>query len=348
MNYYYLNVDKTHSRIKCLQGTDDLRFSIGEKFDSYDFSQPMTEKFSDLVVERLLQLRKKYSHLRLWFSGGKDSRIILDTAIKHNILLDEIITIVHMPAGQFSIGAQVELEFNAVRYLKSLSLFKTKLSIIDFQSQHYAAGFGDSSWVHYISDYTLHSPFYPGPFFKFVNPEFNLVEKTDDVGDIAGNVHPHIEWDGLNWKFFYVDFQLNMNTNTYSENFLVCDDMPQLCHAYVRDQVKINQHRTASESKFSIPPNRTFRDMMPEYGDILIPRPELEMPKMFDGSWKPYPELPIWQANSTYKHWVNCVACLGQDPLPLSMQNYINNTPWDLVKFSLGHPGISTSKFLYA
>ena len=91
LQYYYKGSKPTHSRIQCLEQNTDLQFCIGSEFDAYNFTRPLAESFEDLIVERLLQLRKKYNYLRLWFSGGKDSRIILDTAIKQGIQIDEII-----------------------------------------------------------------------------------------------------------------------------------------------------------------------------------------------------------------------------------------------------------------
>jgi hypothetical protein len=348
LQYYYKGAKPTHSRIQCLEQNADLQFCIGSEFDAYDFTRPLAESFEDLIVERLLQLRKKYNYLRLWFSGGKDSRIILDAAIKQGIQIDEIIIIVHMPAGRFSLGQQVETEFNAIRYIKEQNLTNTRLSIIELEDRHYTAVFKDLNWIHCISDYTLHAPLYCGTFFTYVNPEFRLVEKTADIGDITGNVHPHIEWTGEQWQFFYVDHQHSMNTNNYVENFLTSNDMPELCHAYVRDQTAINHHVTKHTDKASIPPSREYRDCMPAYRDIVIPNPELEMPKIFDGTWKPYPDSPVWKANLTYKQWVNCAACFSQSPLPTGFQNYIENTPWDLVTKSLDCPGIVTQTFCYA
>jgi hypothetical protein len=87
---------------------------------------------------------------------------------------------------------------------------------------------------------------------------------------------------------------------------------------------------------------------MPAYRDIVIPNPELEMPKIFDGTWKPYPDSPVWKANLTYKQWVNCAACFSQSPWHAGFQNYVNNTSWDLVTKSLSQPGIITQRFSYA
>lgn len=346
MNYFYLGDTPTHSRIRCLESNSELGFSIGPKFDAFNFQQTPCAPFRDMVIERLRQLRRKYAYLRLWFSGGKDSRLVLDTALKHGIYPDEILTIVHQPAGSFSIGSQVELEFNAIRYIKSIDLPSSiKFTVLYLQPHHYAAGFQDGTWIHDLPLYPIHAPFYPGVFFSKVNREFAMVEKTADTGDISGSTHPHLEWTGENWRCFYVDRQFAMDTNPYSENFLTADDMPELVHAYVHSVIALNQHLVKPKIPKEFYADRTTRDLVPEYAALCLPRPDLEMPKRYDGDWYPG-DARVWQVNDNYKHWVNCVACFGQDPLPASMATYLDCTDWSAVLHSHRLPGIITKRFL--
>lgn len=343
--YFYPGATPTHSRILCLEHNTDLRFSIGSAFDTYDFTQKLPISFRDLLVERLKQIRQQAPYWRLWFSGGKDSRLILDTAIREHILPDEILTIVHQPAGAFSLGAQVELEFNAVRYVQDLGLpAEVRHTVIQFQPEHYAAGFRDGSWIHDMPLYNFHAPFNPGVFFSKVNPEFELVQKSDDVADISGNTHPHVVWSGTGWQFFYVDRQFCMDTNDFCENFLACDSMPELTHAYVSAVIGAYQHTVVDGQPQTFGADRVTRDQIREYHEIRQPRPDLEMPKYYDGSWYPG-DSRVWMVNNNYKHWVNCVACFGQDPLPASMRTYLDSTDWNRVKISHGHAGIITHRF---
>ncbi|MCH1416724.1 MAG: hypothetical protein L7V30_04340 [Gammaproteobacteria bacterium] len=59
-------------------------------FDYYDWTVEPTESWDEVLKERLLWFRDNYEWLCLSYSGGADSQLILDTALKHKIKLDEI------------------------------------------------------------------------------------------------------------------------------------------------------------------------------------------------------------------------------------------------------------------
>ena len=74
-------------------------YSIGS-LDQRQFERRvmLTKDQSKLLANHLLKtriknLRDKYSYIRLWFSGGKDSTLALQTAIKNNVFIDEIVVI---------------------------------------------------------------------------------------------------------------------------------------------------------------------------------------------------------------------------------------------------------------
>lgn len=60
-------------------------------FDKFNWTKPIEASLDSLYAARLQQLRDKYDHLVLFFSGGKDSLNILMTSINNHILLDEIV-----------------------------------------------------------------------------------------------------------------------------------------------------------------------------------------------------------------------------------------------------------------
>lgn len=60
-------------------------------FDSLDWTTESFLNLDKLYLERALQIRNKYKHVMLAFSGGIDSTNILDTFLENNIQLDEIV-----------------------------------------------------------------------------------------------------------------------------------------------------------------------------------------------------------------------------------------------------------------
>ena len=68
---------------------DNIKFRFAEsQFTSFD----NTSTIDDTVyLSRLMQLKNKYDYLRLFYSGGADSKLILDTAYANKILINEIV-----------------------------------------------------------------------------------------------------------------------------------------------------------------------------------------------------------------------------------------------------------------
>jgi hypothetical protein len=63
-----------------------------EFFSSIDWTKEPTESLEFLYAERARQIREKYDYIILEFSGGSDSHNILNTFVRNNIHLDEILT----------------------------------------------------------------------------------------------------------------------------------------------------------------------------------------------------------------------------------------------------------------
>ena len=68
-------------------------------FDSVDWTQEPTESWNELLRLRCLQLRHKYKHLVLLYSGGRDSHCVLKSFAKYSIPIDELLLVnyVHNP-----------------------------------------------------------------------------------------------------------------------------------------------------------------------------------------------------------------------------------------------------------
>jgi hypothetical protein len=56
------------------------------------WDQEPTESIQELYKRRALQLREKYDHLILFYSGGADSKNILQTCLNNDIRIDEVVS----------------------------------------------------------------------------------------------------------------------------------------------------------------------------------------------------------------------------------------------------------------
>jgi hypothetical protein len=104
-------------------------------FSQYNWSQEPSESWDEILKKRALQLREKYDYIRLFYSGGVDSQTMLETFLKHNIPLEEIL-IYRGSAFTDNLDeepADDEIKHVALPYLESVSqqLAGTKITILE-------------------------------------------------------------------------------------------------------------------------------------------------------------------------------------------------------------------------
>ena len=100
LGYYSVGKLKFYSKLEALElakklGQDVKWHFNDEAYSSYDWTQEPTETLEELYCARALQLREKYDYLVLWFSGGADSTNVLDSFLKNNIKIDEVVSFVN-------------------------------------------------------------------------------------------------------------------------------------------------------------------------------------------------------------------------------------------------------------
>ena len=103
LGYYTVGRLKFYSKLEALELTKRTRQTArwhfnDEVYSSYNWTQEPAESLEELYRIRAQQLRDKYDHLVLWFSGGADSTNVLDSFIKNNIKLDEVVSFVNYEA----------------------------------------------------------------------------------------------------------------------------------------------------------------------------------------------------------------------------------------------------------
>jgi len=351
-NYKPTLSSATPSRIDAIQKSGGIQFSLGSNLENYDYRSPIEENFSTLIHQRLKQLRQKYDYIRLWFSGGKDSRLVLDHAIKHGIKIDEIFIVRHCPAGNVPIGGQVETDGNAIKYLQKIS-YQGKVTVVNLDPDHYDSVFSDPDWPFYTNIFTIHAPIYVQMFQKYVDPKFGYFHGTPaNQINIVGCIQPHIWYDN-GWKFCFVDYQLTHGLAENTESFLISDDFPEILHGYVfnikskLEELKIFPKQFQENILSNIHGNqhlRSIRDLLDEFADIRLPRPDLEMPKCILDPWRPSDDY-FWEMNKIYKTFISCWLCYNQDPWPEFFKKYVYQTNWEMVKKSQQHPGILSKIF---
>lgn len=282
MKYFYDGVNgRTKDRFYHRQVEKSPLFRIGENFEKYDFTAP-AKPFKQSVIDRLEQLRDTGKYLRFWFSGGKDSRLILDTSRDLGMEFDEIVIIKNQLLGpEYQLGAITEILNNAVDYIKTIKhqFKKTKITIKDFQAEEYELVFQNQDWYKHTTCWYIHSAIEPNLLYRYVNPAKKLLEEITDRIDIMGSIHPHVYWDN-GWKFVFVDFQFPQNLWHTCDNFLTSPDHPEVLHSYVKSLIEQFEKKDLKPYRFQenlfVSTNqkmRNIRELLPEY-QFDIYRPE--------------------------------------------------------------------------
>jgi hypothetical protein len=142
---------------------NSITFSAFDSFFySYDWKTEPTESFEELLLERALQLRDTYSYIKLWYSGGHDSTLMLNTFIKHNIHIDEIIVSRFAMNDNFDNLSNIEVDNYTIPFTKTLQnvLVNTKFSLYDFSREYFDKYLSDK-WLHTKSNFDLRHLYIP-------------------------------------------------------------------------------------------------------------------------------------------------------------------------------------------
>ena len=190
-----------------------------EIFSKINWALPIEFSLDDLYRMRLQQLRAKYDHLVLFFSGGKDSLNILMTAINNNIFIEEIVVYYPFAMEKYfnnkeldSDNVYSEVEYAAKPILKLLENKLDKRTKIRFQDiGETTAKFHDNAdWFDRIK---------PANTLQMVSPSYGgacdvelikLALSGKSVGVITGADKPTIKEINGAFYFVFVDASFNV------------------------------------------------------------------------------------------------------------------------------------------
>ena len=151
LGMYYVNNRKYHNAFDALMEAKNQNTNVRWDFNDSTFANikwdnPINISLDELYRIRLFQLRNEYDHLILFFSGGRDSTNILNTAIKNKILIDEIVMFYPFEyAKQFNKNdTSSDNKFSEIEYAAKPFLQKkfndldirTKIRYIDLASEN--------------------------------------------------------------------------------------------------------------------------------------------------------------------------------------------------------------------
>jgi hypothetical protein len=236
--YYVVGDIKFEKKIEALIYSKAQRKPVSwyfqdDIYSKYPWHIEPIESLDELYNKRARELREKYDYLILCFSGGADSNNVLETFIRQNIHLDEIVTVY----TEYTLKVHANLDsrdtsndnlpaehvLNAIPRLKYASekLPKTKITIIDDTESLFnnLKNYKDESWIFKRNDHL--SPFAPARFNFFeVKDIRERLDKYKSIGIIYGRDKPKLRLNGNKIFTAFSDIALNtIKASTHNPDY---------------------------------------------------------------------------------------------------------------------------------
>ena len=210
-------------------------------FNNLDWTIEPSLSLEVLYKQRAEQIRSKYDYLVIFFSGGSDSVNVLETFLKHNIHIDEVI-VTHPTSGltnhipnNTDLSAKnniSEFTFTTKPYLNDLSIKypKLKITILDYFPN--ILKYKSMEWLVESTDWI-----HPCQVAKFkINHHLDNELDKGSVGFVYAIDKPRLfKWNKTNNYYnVFPDFILNGairpvdHPNANIELFYITPDMPEL------------------------------------------------------------------------------------------------------------------------
>lgn len=212
MNFFYrVGDDKYYNKLEAIQ--QNLKTGnpiyLESPYDGHDFSVEPDEDLNQLIRSHLIELRKQYKYIKLYYSGGSDSLLLLNSFIKNQIHLDEIVCLKSgIPTSDF------EIEDYAQPMLKKLSkqLMRTKINIKTLSIDDYYEFYRKGITTEKIRTGAAGTHTY---FRLQWNMDLYCQEPNSNVLNLRGQEKPKILQNGSDFYSYHLDVDLEPHANNY-------------------------------------------------------------------------------------------------------------------------------------
>lgn len=216
-------------------------------WSAMDWTRDYNYDLQELYYRRARQLREKYDYIIISYSGGSDSRTVLDSFLKQGLHVDEILhawprkateniySISNEPdnfLSEYDLVLKPDLEYIAKNHPE------IKITFNDFSDQLLGedAEISDNDWF-LVNDYMT-----PNVFRKYTSltdEETTMLETGKKTACIWGVEKPQITYRDGKLFFYFLDKSANTRSvdavnNRTSEFFFWTPDMPELVQQQAR------------------------------------------------------------------------------------------------------------------
>jgi len=215
-------------------------------FNEFNWKVEPPQSYEELKRLRAQQLRDKYKYLIVYFSGGSDSITVMNTFLKNNIFVDEVIICTYSDVGDSYSDGKYALDY----LIKNN--FSGKTTVVDINHNMLEKILYKDLWHNHK---TAKPTFYASLLRTNISwfEENNLIKReerpTDGIASIYGSLTPHMCKTG-NTYFNLLEPSALMSSSSSeaggygSEMFFTSSDFPELhskqCHI-LKNYMKVTE-----------------------------------------------------------------------------------------------------------
>lgn len=210
-------VNKSQALIEATRTKQDARWNFNDAvYSKFDWSVPINVSLPELYRTRAQQLRDRYDHLMLYYSGGADSTNVLHAFIDNNIFIDEIVMQYPKPIESTMNDRDLDNNnyFSEIKYAAMPHLDKVKhrldprtnIRVLD-QASDTTELYSKEDWFTKFPLGTMITPAATGrQISAIVDPVLDrLYEQGKTVGQIYGVDKPLVAMENNEYYAYFVD-----------------------------------------------------------------------------------------------------------------------------------------------
>ena len=221
-NAYYFTIgdasttDKLEAILLCESSGFPINFHIPQFLENFPVHIEPKEDMATLCKRHAHNIRQSYDYVRLWFSGGCDSEYVLNTFIKNNIFIDEIMI---MKAGIKE--ADWEIDDVAIPYINKIQnkIPNTKITIKSATMNDYKDWFKNAYWFERYTSMGRSSRCFHYLRINEALESITMHNTTSNTINIRGGEKSHIMHIDNKWYAYFLDL-LNDTQEGNSTNHL--------------------------------------------------------------------------------------------------------------------------------
>jgi hypothetical protein len=204
------------------------KFYFYEKeFDGIDWTREPAQTYDNLALQRALQIRSRYKHLCLLFSGGSDSSDVLRIFLENNIPIDELIIFNH----KYNPKWRWETENHKIPLAQWYCQQQPgmKCTVYDINDTMYRDDYRTADWLEESGRMTAQMGMNSYVFSRLLQ-KFRDFRNTPDVGYMYGLEKARVWIENNNWYMRQIDkiFEFtDLLASPTLEFFYLAPDLPE-------------------------------------------------------------------------------------------------------------------------